>query len=107
MVSTNQIYQLVCHMIYWGFAMLVYPLCQSNLYVLSSSANTAVKSTLSREFSLHFPGFHLHEEMARFSFPSPMHDTRDIMVLPGPMQHDRLNNQVHTTLTHIHIMMYL
>uniref|UniRef100_A0A2C9KRC0 GATOR complex protein NPRL3 n=1 Tax=Biomphalaria glabrata TaxID=6526 RepID=A0A2C9KRC0_BIOGL len=41
-LSITQIYQLVCHMVYWGFAILIYPMCQANQYVLSPSADTAV-----------------------------------------------------------------
>ncbi|BFZ18500.1 hypothetical protein BsWGS_21538 [Bradybaena similaris] len=105
-LSITQIYQLVCHMIYWGFAMLIYPLCQSNIYVLSPSANTAVDSQLSKEFSACFPGLHLVQEMSRFSFPTHISDSSLIVTYPQlldrhyqavlwMMQH-RLLNQLHT-----------
>ncbi|RUS89760.1 hypothetical protein EGW08_002463, partial [Elysia chlorotica] len=99
-LSITQIYQLVCHMVYWGYAMLIYPLCQSNVYILSPSADTAVNSQLSEEFSMCFHGLQLTQEMARFSFPSHMHDNLDLLSYSSPRLIDQFNQVVVWMLQH-------
>lgn len=99
-LSITQIYQLVCHMVYWGFAMLIYPLCNSNVYILSPSADTSADSKLSQEFSLCFHGLQLTQEMARFSFPSHMHDNLDILSYSNPRLIDQFNQVVVWMLRH-------
>ena len=37
-----QVFQLVCHLVYWAKATVIYPLCETNVYVLSPQANTLV-----------------------------------------------------------------
>ncbi len=39
---TFQVYQLVSHLVYWGKVMIIYPLCETNVYVLAPSTNTCV-----------------------------------------------------------------
>ncbi|GFN99606.1 nitrogen permease regulator 3-like protein [Plakobranchus ocellatus] len=99
-LSITQIYQLVCHMVYWGFAMLIYPLCESNVYILSPSADTYIDSQLSQEFNRCFPGLQLTQEMARFSFPSHMYDNHDMMLYSSPRLIDRVNQVVVWMLQH-------
>ncbi|KAH9525421.1 Nitrogen permease regulator-like 3 [Bulinus truncatus] len=99
-LSITQIYQLVCHMIYWGFAMLIYPMCQSNLYVLSPSADTAVNSKLNEEFQKSFPELYLVPEMSRFSFPSHTHECYDGEPIANTSLMDRLNQVVVWMLQH-------
>ena len=33
--TPGQVFQLAGHLLYWGKATVIYPLCESNLYVLS------------------------------------------------------------------------
>ncbi|XP_059175944.1 GATOR complex protein NPRL3-like [Physella acuta] len=99
-LSITQIYQLVCHMIYWGFAMLIYPLCQFNRYVISSAADISLNSRLSQEFSMCFPGLQLQKEIFKYSFPSDMLDGKDMMANLNPRYFDKINQVVVWMLQH-------
>lgn len=35
-----QVFHIVGHLVYWGKATIIYPLCETNVYVLSPVANT-------------------------------------------------------------------
>ena len=35
-----QVLQLVSHLVYWGKASVIYPLCESNVYLMSPTSNT-------------------------------------------------------------------
>lgn len=34
-----QVFQLAAHLVYWGKAIIIYPLCENNVYMLSPNAN--------------------------------------------------------------------
>lgn len=36
---TTQIFQIAAHLVYWGKAIIIYPLCENNVYMLSPHAN--------------------------------------------------------------------
>ncbi|XP_041362613.1 GATOR complex protein NPRL3-like isoform X2 [Gigantopelta aegis] len=77
-LNLSQVFQLVCHLVYWAKATVIYPLCETNVYVLSPQANTLVNSPLVEEFTEHFPGRSLHVEMSEFSLPSYLRENRNI-----------------------------
>lgn len=35
----SQIFQIAAHLVYWGKAIIIYPLCENNVYMLSPHAN--------------------------------------------------------------------
>lgn len=35
----TQIFQIAAHLVYWGKAIIIYPLCENNVYMLSPHAN--------------------------------------------------------------------
>lgn len=41
-LSLLQVSQLVTHLVYWGKATIIYPLCESNIYMLAPYTNTYV-----------------------------------------------------------------
>lgn len=49
-------FNLTGHLIYWGGAIVIYPLCESNIYVISPDAPTLSNSPLTEKFSEHFSG---------------------------------------------------
>lgn len=49
-------FNLTGHLIYWGGAIVIYPLCESNIYVISPDAPTFSNSPLTEKFSEHFSG---------------------------------------------------
>lgn len=56
-----QVFNLTGHLVYWGHAIIIYPLCESNVYVVSPDAPTHINSPLVEKFSEHFPGESLLE----------------------------------------------
>lgn len=77
-----QVFALACHLVYWGKARVIYPLCESNVYILSPMANTLVNSTLVEDFVEHFPGRSLHLELSEFSLPCLLREKRDMLEHP-------------------------
>ena len=58
-------------LVYWGKATVIYPVCNSNLYVISPMLSSLLNSVLLDQFSEQFPGGHsLHEYLQLFSFPN-------------------------------------
>ncbi|KAL8613160.1 hypothetical protein ACOMHN_042969 [Nucella lapillus] len=69
-LSLAQVFQLACHLVYWGKAIVIFPMCESNEYMLSPIANTLVNSNMVEEFVEEFPGKSLHVALADFSLPT-------------------------------------
>ena len=70
----SKVFLLACHLLYWGKARVIYPLCMSNEYVLSPTASLSVASPLTEEFAAHFPHHYLHSVLALFSVPCQLWD---------------------------------
>ena len=76
----------------------MYPLCESNEYLLSPLANTLVNSTLVEDFVVQFPGRSLHVAMSDFSLPCQLGDMASIVEHPqvgalvGFLQHGSLSS---------------
>uniref|UniRef100_A0A1B6LTL1 GATOR complex protein NPRL3 n=1 Tax=Graphocephala atropunctata TaxID=36148 RepID=A0A1B6LTL1_9HEMI len=68
-LTIAQVFNLTSHLVYWGNAIIIYPLCESNVYVLSPDAPTHANSPLAEKFSEHFPGESLLQVMSEFSQP--------------------------------------
>lgn len=58
-VTLTHIFQLTGHMVYWAQAMVIYPLCENNIYVVAPDAPTHVSSPLINKFSERFSGENL------------------------------------------------
>ncbi|NXK47466.1 NPRL3 protein, partial [Chauna torquata] len=39
-----QVFQLAAHLVYWGKAIIIYPLCENNVYMLSPNASVCLKA---------------------------------------------------------------
>lgn len=37
-----QVFQLAAHLVYWGKAIIIYPLCENNVYMLSPNASVCL-----------------------------------------------------------------
>nr|KAG5688611.1 hypothetical protein BaRGS_033427 [Batillaria attramentaria] len=81
-LSLSQVFVLACHLVYWGKAMVIYPVCESNEYILSPVANTLANSSLVEEFVQQFPGKSLHAELSDFSLPCQLREKRDYLDYP-------------------------
>merc|ERR1719319_1614149 len=95
--------QLAGHLLYWGKATVIYPLCESNLYVLSPKLPTPVPILLRNKFEERFPRESLLECLSSFSLPSKLqvspplalHQPLAIQMIVWMLQH-HLVIQLHT-----------
>ncbi|XP_046664623.1 GATOR complex protein NPRL3 [Homalodisca vitripennis] len=105
-LTLAQVFNLTGHLVYWGNAIIIYPLCESNVYVLSPDAPTNTNSPLVEKFSEHFPGESLLQVMSEFSLPvslryklspvsQPQQATRLLQTVVWLLQ-NRLLLQLHT-----------
>ena len=49
-LSLFQVFQLVCHLVFLTKATIIYPLCETNVYILSPHADTQATSLLVEDF---------------------------------------------------------
>lgn len=76
-ISLPQIFQIVAHLVYWGKCNVIYPLAESNVYVISEHAHTEVDCKYTTEFIKEFPQKSLHKILATFSSPVTLGDYRN------------------------------
>ncbi|XP_041086853.1 GATOR complex protein NPRL3-like isoform X2 [Polyodon spathula] len=77
-----QVFQLAAHLVYWGKAILIYPLCENNVYMLSPDANISLYSPLEEQFAQQFPGHDLPSMLAKFSLPVSLSEFKNPLALP-------------------------
>lgn len=103
-LTLDEVYQLVSNLVYWAKATIIYPLCETNVYVISPDAPIHSNSPLVEKFSNKFPGMSLIEVISDFSLPT------SIGHLTTPLQHPsrqgRLAQMVLWMLQH-HLLMQL
>ncbi|KAJ6648046.1 GATOR complex protein NPRL3 [Pseudolycoriella hygida] len=80
-LAINHVYELVGHLVYWAKATIIYPLCETNVYVIAPDAPLHTQSPLVEKFSIKFPGMSLFEVISDFSLPT------SIGHLTTPLQH--------------------
>eukprot|EP00794_Sanderia_malayensis_P000093 gene93-698_t len=108
-ISLLQIFHVVSHLVYWGKAMIIYPLAESNVYVISKDAPTQLESKIAKKFKKDFPAktvLDLLSTMARFSFPTTLgefrnpldaiHQQREHVQIVTWLLKQRLLKQLHT-----------
>ncbi|XP_069503996.1 GATOR1 complex protein NPRL3 isoform X2 [Ambystoma mexicanum] len=78
-----QVFQLAAHLVYWGKAIIVYPLCENNVYMLSPNADLGLYSPLADQFSCQFPGHDLPSVLAKFSLPVSLSEFKNPLAPPG------------------------
>ncbi|XP_037363751.1 GATOR complex protein NPRL3 isoform X1 [Talpa occidentalis] len=77
-----QVFQLAAHLVYWGKAIIVYPLCENNVYMLSPHASVCLHSLLAEQFSSRFPSHDLPSVLSRFSLPVSLSEFRSPLAPP-------------------------
>ncbi|KAK2833251.1 hypothetical protein Q5P01_017140 [Channa striata] len=93
-----QIFQIAAHLVYWGKAIIIYPLCENNVYMLSPHANICLYSTLAENFAQQFPGHDLPSMLSKFSLPVSLAEFRN--PLEAPAQEAQLIQMVVWMLQH-------
>ena len=53
-LSLFRVFHLVCHLVYWAKANIIYPLRETNIYILSPHADTQSTSLLVEDFVRQF-----------------------------------------------------
>lgn len=103
-LNIEHVYQLTGHLVYFAKATVIYPLCETNVYVIAPDALLYTTSPLVEKFSTKFPGMSLFEVISDFSLPT------SIGHLTTPLQHParqgRLAQMVLWMLQH-HLLMQL
>ena len=79
-ISLPQIFQVVAHLVYWGKCTVIYPLAESNVYILSEDAPTAKDSKVADEFMKAFPEHSLHNILAIFSVTTSLEEYRNLLL---------------------------
>ncbi|XP_036326603.1 GATOR complex protein NPRL3 [Rhagoletis pomonella] len=69
-MSIEHVYKMVSHLVYWGKATIIYPLCETNVYVIAPDAPLHTKSHLVEKFSARFAGMSLFDAISHFSLPT-------------------------------------
>ncbi|XP_043536011.1 GATOR complex protein NPRL3 isoform X3 [Chiloscyllium plagiosum] len=93
-----QVFQLAAHLVYWGKAIIIYPLCENNFYMLSPDANICIYSPLVEQFTQQFPGNDLLNVLSKFSLPTSLSQFKN--PLAPPMQEAQLVQMVIWMLQH-------
>ncbi|XP_017284769.1 GATOR complex protein NPRL3 isoform X1 [Kryptolebias marmoratus] len=93
-----QIFQIAAHLVYWGKAIIIYPLCENNVYMLSPHANISLYSPLAEQFAQQFSGHDLPSMLAKFSLPVSLAEFRN--PLEAPAQEAQLIQMVVWMLQH-------
>ncbi|XP_055693349.1 GATOR complex protein NPRL3 [Lutzomyia longipalpis] len=103
-LAIEHVYQLVGHLVYWAKATIIYPLCETNVYVIAPDAPLHIHSPLVEKFKLKFPRMSLFEVISDFSLPTSIgHLTTP---LQPPARQGRLAEMVLWMLQH-HLLMQL
>eukprot|EP00117_Sycon_ciliatum_P036630 scpid69827/ scgid0460/ Nitrogen permease regulator 3-like protein; Alpha-globin regulatory element-containing gene protein len=68
----TQVFNLVTHLVYWRKATVIYPLCESNVYILSRNAALGKVSALALDFMTEFGDVSLSAVLSYFSLPTPL-----------------------------------
>ena len=77
------LFKLVRHLVYWVKVTIIYPLCETNVYIFSSHADTRATSLLIEDFVRQFPGRSLPVELAEFSFPTQLGENTEYTFTAG------------------------
>ncbi|GFS38048.1 GATOR complex protein NPRL3 [Trichonephila inaurata madagascariensis] len=109
-IILSHVFQLVSHLLFWGKATIIYPLCDSNVYVISPYAPIHLYTSLEAKFSEQFPNMSVLSVLSQFSLPISLSE------LDNPMnssyqQAQRVQMVIwllqHRLLTQLHTYVYL
>ncbi|KAF4519521.1 hypothetical protein B566_EDAN010707 [Ephemera danica] len=108
-IELTQVFKLAGHLVYWAKATVIYPLCESNIYVVSPDAPTYMGHPLVEKFSEQFQGHHLLQVLSEFSMPSTL--SQRVNPLQHPQQHSQLVRMLiwmlqHRLLLQLHTYVY-
>lgn len=56
-----QVFNIAAHLIYWGDAIVIFPLSETNIYATAPNIPTERNNKYAKEFEKKFPGYNLLE----------------------------------------------
>ncbi|VVC26118.1 Nitrogen permease regulator 3 [Cinara cedri] len=71
-LTLNEAFKVVKYLIYWGYAIVMFPLAETNFYALSPTFPVENADTLTNRFSNAFPGHNLLNVMHLFCTPASL-----------------------------------
>ena len=71
-MALSQIFQITSHLVYWGKATIIYPLCENNVYVISPKADPETISSYSKMTQDFFKSFSRNLQVVLSEFSLPM-----------------------------------
>ncbi|XP_015112541.1 GATOR complex protein NPRL3 [Diachasma alloeum] len=101
-LSLAQVFQLTGHLVYWAKATIIYPLCESNVYVVCPDA--LISNQLMEAFADQFPGLSLLQVISEFSLPTSI--SQKLNPLNQPQQQQQLVKIIIWLLRH-HLLLQL
>jgi len=72
-LTLSHVVEIASHLVYWAQAIVIYPLCETNVYALAPDC-PITSEKLRASFNEKFPGVSLTETLAQFSMPMPLGD---------------------------------
>lgn len=82
-ITLSQVFNIVAQLVYWAKATIIYPLCESNLYIIHPLAPTNVDSPLVEKFEEKFaPTDSLLKYLSKFSLSMSLSQMRNPMDPP-------------------------
>ncbi|CAG0906489.1 unnamed protein product [Cyprideis torosa] len=92
-LSLPEVFQLAALMLYWAEALIIFPICESSVYVLAPDAPLPSRQ-MAQEFSETFPGVSLASVLAEFSLPTSMAHKRPYASSTGWQLEKQQNQEV-------------
>lgn len=71
-LTLAQVFNIAGHLIYWGDAIVIFPLSETNMYAIAPNVPTERNNKFAKKFEKRFPGQKLLEVMSEFSFPTSL-----------------------------------
>lgn len=69
-IALKHVFHLAGHLLYWGKAIVIYPICESNVYVVSPKIKKVLTPVVMERFNDKFPGENLVSTLSVFSLPT-------------------------------------
>ena len=109
-VSLKNVFRVVAQLVYWAKATIIYPLTESNVYIINPLAPTSINSPLVQLFAEAFPNSNLLTFLSEFSLGTSISQLRN--PLQNYQQQVQLVNQIiwllkHRLLSQLHTYVYL
>ncbi|KAL1131278.1 hypothetical protein AAG570_010896 [Ranatra chinensis] len=111
-LTLAQVFNLAGHLVYWGKATIIYPLCESNVYVTAPNVPVHINSSLVEKFAEQFPNHSLIQVMSEFSFTISVRQKLSTSVITSCGQEQETEVQIivwllqHRLLVQIHTYIY-